>query len=89
MVWGDSSYQGPTLGDWVQAHGTWQLRLVRRDPAAEGFAVVPKRWIVERTFAWLGRHRRLCKDYQGRMDSSAAWLHVAMARRMLKQLTLT
>ncbi len=47
------------------------------------------RWIVERTFAWLGYHRRLSKDYEGRVDSSEVWIHIAVARRMLKQLTLT
>lgn len=61
--------------------------MVRRHPAAEGFTVLPTRWIVECTFAWLGRHRRLSKDYEGRVDTSEAWIHITMARRMLKQLT--
>ena len=88
LVWGDSGYQGAKLDAWVQAQGTWQLHIVRRDPAVKGFAVLPKRWIVERTFAWLGRHRRLSKDYEGRLDTSEAWIHIALSRRMLKQLTL-
>ena len=50
-VAGDGGYQGPKLGNWVQGQGTWQLNMVRRDAAAEGFAVVPKRWIVECAFA--------------------------------------
>ena len=87
MIWGDGGYQGAQLDAWVQAQGTWQLCLVHRDPAAEGFSVLPKRWIVERTFAWLGRHRRLSKDYEGCLDSSEAWIHIALSRRMLKQLT--
>ncbi len=88
VVWADGGYQGAHLETWVQAQGTWQLDIVRRDPAVKGFAVLPKRWIVERTFAWLGRHRRLSKDYEGRLDTSEAWIHIASARRMLKQLTL-
>ena len=86
VVWGDGGYRGPKLGDWVQGQGTWQLQIVRRDPEAEGFEVVPKRWIVERTFAWLGRHRRPGKDYEGRVESSESWIHIAMARCMLKRL---
>ncbi len=86
VVWGDSGYQGAKLEAWVQAQGSWQLQIVRRDPAAQGFQVLPKRWIVERTFAWLGRHRRLSKDYEGRLDTSEAWIHIATARRMLRLL---
>ena len=88
VIWGDSGYQGAHLEAWVQAQGIWQLDIVRRDPAVKGFAVLPKRWLVERTFAWLGRHRRLSKNYEGCLDTSEAWLHIATARRMLKQLTL-
>lgn len=88
VVWADEGYRGPKLGDWVKAQGTWQLDIVRRDPDAEGFEVLPKRWIVERTFAWLGRYRRLSKDYEGRVDSSETWVHIAAARRMLKQLSM-
>lgn len=86
VIWGDSGYQGAQLEAWVQAQGNGQLQLVRRDPAAQGFQVLPTRWIVERTFAWLGRHRRLSKDYEGRLDTSEAWIHIATARRMLRLL---
>lgn len=54
VLWGNGGYQGPKLGDRVQGQGTWHLRIVRRDPDAEGFEVVPKCWIVEHAFAWLG-----------------------------------
>lgn len=62
--------------------------MVRRDPAADGCEVLPKRWSVERTFAWLGRPRRWSQDYEGRVDFSEAWIHIAMARCRLKRLTL-
>ena len=86
VVWGDGGYWGPKLGDWVQEQGIWHLQIVHRDPDAAGFKVVPKRWIVERTFARLGCHHRPGKDYAGRVDSSASWIHIAMARCMLKRL---
>ena len=60
---------------------------MRKDPQAQGFAVLPKRWIGERTFAWLGRHSRLSKDYEARPDTSEAWIYVAMIDRMLERLT--
>ena len=86
VVWADEGYRGPKLGDWVERQGTWQLHIVRRDPEAEGFQLLPRRWIVERTFAWLGRHRRLSKDYERRVDSSETWIHIALSRCMLKRL---
>ena len=80
--------QGLKLDAWgCRRRGPGNYNIVHRDPAVKGFAVLPKRWIVERTFAWLGRHRRLSKDYEGRVDSSEAWTHIALARRMLKQFT--
>ena len=88
VVWADEGCRGPKLGDWVKGQGSWQLDIVRRKPAATGFEVLPRRWIVERTFAWLGRHRRLSKDYEGRTDSAEAWIHIALVRRMLKRLAL-
>ena len=59
VIWGDGGDQDPKLGNGVQGQGTGQRYMVRREPDAEGFALRPKRGIVERTFAWLGRHRRL------------------------------
>ena len=86
LLWADSGYAG-ALETWVAEHTPWVLDIVRKDPQAQGFAVLPKRWIVERTFAWLGRHRRLSKDYEARPDTSEAWIYVAMIDRMLERLT--
>ena len=71
-----------------RAHGQWgergtQLKLPRR----RGFALEPHRWVVERTFAWLGRYRRLSKDYEHLCETSEAWVWLAMARRLLTWLT--
>ena len=66
--------------------GACLLDMVRRNPDAEGFEVLPKRWIVERTFAWFTRrHRRPGKDCEHRLDSSEAWIHIALSRCMLKR----
>ena len=62
------------------------LEIVKRSDAARGFVVLPKRWIVERTFAWLGRSRRLSKDYEALAETSEAWIRIAMIQLMLKRL---
>jgi putative transposase len=62
------------------------LEIVKRSDDVRGFAVLPKRWIVERTFAWLGRSRRLSKDYEGLPETSEAWIRIAMIHLMLKRL---
>ena len=89
IIWADAGYAGPKLGDWVQAVMTWTLDIVPRPPQAQGFQVLPKRWIVERTFAWLGRYRRLSKDFEGLPTTSETWIRVAMIDRMLHRLRPT
>ncbi len=70
VIWADGGYAGALLA-WALVAGGWVIELVPKPAGAGGFAVLPKRWIVERTFAWLGRCRRLSKDYE-------AWIRVAM-----------
>jgi putative transposase len=85
----DGIYNGG-IAEWAQEVGGWILELVVRPPAKEGekkkFEVLPWRWIVERTFAWLGRYRRLSKDYEGTEGSSESWIYVAMTHLMLRRL---
>ena len=82
--WADSGYAG-ALQTWVAEPTPWVLDIVRKDPQAQGFAVLPQRRIGERTFAWLGpvafQARRLSQDYEARPDTSEAWIYVAMIRR--------
>ncbi len=85
VIWADGGYAGALLA-WALATGGWAIELVKKPAGAAAFAVLPKRWIVERTFAWLGRCRRLSKDYEALPATSEAWIHVAMIHFMLKRL---
>ena len=87
-IWADGGYAG-TLVDWVRAlrprRGT-RLEIVKHDTKLSHFKLLPRRWIVERTFAWLGRSRRLSKDYEHTVSSSEAFVYLSMIRLMLKRL---
>ena len=63
-VWADGGYDGERFRDWVREHCGWELEVVSKPPGRKGFAVLPRRWVVERSFGWLGRSRRLSKDYE-------------------------
>lgn len=68
-------------------HGVWVGPGETPPEVAKGFVLIPRRWVVERTFAWLGRYRRLSKDYEETTTSSEAWILIAMSRLMLQRLT--
>ena len=88
ILWADGGYLG-TLVQWVKRlrpYGKLRLEIVRRCDRAKGFQVLPKRWIVERTFGWLCKSRRLCRDYEVRVDHSEAMVRICMTRLMLKRL---
>ena len=75
-----------TPHSWLEEQGGWELEIVERDREARGFEVLSKRWIVERTFSWLIRNRRLSKDYERMVQSSETFIKVAMIRLMLRRL---
>ena len=91
-IWADASYRGALI-EWVrdlrQGHGhrRIELEIVAKSETGK-FVVLPKRWIVERTFAWLGRSRRLSKDYEALCETTETWILIAMIYRMAKRLTL-
>lgn len=85
LIWADGGYAGKLI-DWTLALGGWVLQIVKRCDDIKGFAVLPKRWIVERTFAWLGRYRRLSKDYEMLPASSEAMILLAMINLMVHRL---
>ena len=82
---GDGAYQGDKLAHTMRAIADWQLEIVKRSQLA-GFIVLPKRWIVERTFAWFGRCRRLAKDFENRARIAVAFIMLASIRLMLRRL---
>jgi putative transposase len=86
VVWADAAYEGEWLG-WVWQMCRWFVEIVRRDEAMHGFHVQPKRWIVERTIAWLCKYRRLVKDYEYLPSSSEAFIYLAMSHLMLRRLS--
>lgn len=85
-IWADSAYSGYPLKCFA-SNISKDLEIVKRTDV-KNFEVQPYRWIVERTFGWLGRYRRLSKDYEGLLTSSKTWIHLSMIRLMLKRIDL-
>jgi putative transposase len=85
LVWVDGGYRGQLL-DWVLVHCHFRLQLVLRADAKKGFLLLPRRWVVERTFSWLNHHRRLSKDYEQLVDTSEIFIYIVMIRLMLRRL---
>ena len=84
-IFADGAYAGRKMAMTVWRTGTWRLQIVKRSDAA-GFEVLPKRWIVERTFAWISRNRRLARDFERYATTVAAFFRLAMIRIMLRRL---
>lgn len=97
-LWADMGYRGRVLS-WIRTHLGWNVEVVKRPskwgrypvdvepPPMPAFTVLPRRWVVERSFAWLGRYRRMSKDYEYLTASSEALIYAAMSRLMLRRLT--
>lgn len=98
QLWTDAGYRGQALRRWLDQQ-PWTVTTVQRPsrwqwvapgevppPQPAGFTVLPRRWVVERTFAWLGRNRRLSKDYEVLPDTTTAWCYLAMGRLMSRRL---
>ncbi|MGQ9651994.1 MAG: IS5 family transposase [Phycisphaerae bacterium] len=84
-IWADGGYAGKLI-DWTKRVGRWTLEIVKRSDQVTGFAVLPKRWIVERTFGWIGRYRRMSKDYEMLIPSSEAMILIVMINVMVHRL---
>jgi putative transposase len=84
-IWADGGYAGKLIG-WLQETCAWVLEIIKRNDAVKGFKLLPRRWVVERTFGWLGRYRRLSKDYERLPASSEAMVYWAMTRLMVRRL---
>jgi putative transposase len=88
LIWADGGYSGQ-VAELVKLTWGWTVEIVKRAADSVGFTVLPRRWVVERTFAWFGRYRRLSKDYEQRTEVSEAMIHLAMIHLMLRRLSRT
>jgi putative transposase len=84
-IWVDGTYRGRLL-EWVILHCRFRLQPVLRRDDQKGFVILPRRWVVERTFAWITQCRRLSKDYEGLVQGSEAMIYIAMTRLMIRRL---
>jgi putative transposase len=85
LIWADGAYPG--IAAWVKKELGWRLEVVTRPEGTKGFVVLPRRWVVERTFGWLGRYRRLARDFEHQVRSSETMVYAASVHRMLRLLT--
>jgi transposase len=90
-VFADGGYAGDKLTTALARRGQWRIEIVKRSNQSTGFHVLPRRWVVERTFAWLNRNRRLAKDFEATVASSETWIYLAsvqmLARRLARSTT--
>ena len=89
LLWADAGYRGQPFADWVKTTFGWVWEVVKRNDDLKGFHVLPRRWVVERTFGWLNNYRRLSKDYEELPDTSESLIYLAMSRLMLRRLAGT
>ncbi len=88
-VFADGGYRGAKLETALAKIGRWTVEIVKRSDIAAGFVVLPRRWVVERTFAWLNRNRRLAKDFEATLESALAWLFLASVKLLMRRLGRT
>src|SRR5205814_3789031 len=82
----DSVYNAPRLRDALVKFGDWTIEIVKRAAEATGFQLLPRRWVVERTLAWLNRNRRLAKDFEASIASAKAWVYIASVQLLIRRL---
>jgi putative transposase len=85
-VFADGGYTGEKLHNALRGNGDWTIEIIKRCDVAKGFEVLPRRWVVERTFGWFGRCRRLAKDWEHSINSASAWINIASIRIMIRRL---
>lgn len=86
-IWVDGGFDGNPFMEWAMDCLRWVVEVVLRPEEAKGFVLLPKRWVVERTFGWLMNNRRLCRDYEVLTKTSETFIYLAMIRIMLRRLT--
>lgn len=88
-VFADGGYAGDRLVTALAGLGRWTVEIVRRAEATKGFQLIKRRWVVERSFAWIGRNRRLAKDFEATIASACAWLYIAAVKLLSRRLART
>jgi len=86
-IWADAAYRGQELANWCKNEGNWDLEVVERPSGQRGFSVQPRRWVVERTFGWISRNRRMSKDYERKVQTSETLIQMVMIRLLLARLS--
>ena len=85
-LFADSAYAGDKLHEALARFGDWTIEIVKRMADTVGFVVLPRRWVVERTFAWLNRNRRLAKDFEATIASAQAWVYIASVQLIVRRI---
>ena len=85
-VFADGGYAGPKLETALTQIGTWTLEIIKRSDHAKGFELLPRRWVVERTIAWINRNRRLAKDFEATIESALAWIMIASIKLLARRI---
>jgi transposase len=85
-VFADGGYAGKKLRGSLARLGQWTIEIIKRSDRAKGFEILPRRWVVERTFAWLGRNRRLAKDFEQTLASARCWLFTASVQLLTRRI---
>jgi len=87
LIWADSKYHNYKLYAWLERHRPgWRIEIMSKPKDVSGFTIIPRRWVVERTFAWMGRNRRLSKDYERTITSSEATVWIANISLLIQRL---
>ena len=85
-IFADGAYAGSKLEAALAKLGNWVIEIVRRCDTAKGFVLLPRRWVVERTIAWLNRNRRLAKDFEATAESAVTWIYIASVKLLARRL---
>ena len=85
-VFADAAYAGEKLRQALARLGKWTIEIIKRSDTAKGFQLLPRRWVVERTIAWLNRNRRLAKDFEASIESATSWLYIASVKLLGRRL---
>jgi transposase len=85
-IFADGGYAGEKFAGALAETGNWSIEIIKRSDTAKGFVLLPRRWVVERTLAWLSRNRRLAKDFESTIESATAWLFLASVQLLTRKL---